>query len=79
VRGFAQIVRVPSYGGWPNRHLGCKNAISLIQISCHFLVCSIFILCHEKAAGARYFGRIRIRLGVVHFQVVWLFFWRFIT
>jgi len=28
-RGFAQIVGVPSYGGggWPNRHLGCKNAI----------------------------------------------------
>jgi len=20
-RGFAQIVRVPSYGGWPNRHI----------------------------------------------------------
>jgi len=35
--------------------------------------------CHEKATVALYFGRIRTRLGVVHFRVFRLFLWLVLT
>jgi len=35
--------------------------------------------CHEKATVALYFGRIRTRLGVVHFRVFRLFLWLLTT
>jgi len=35
--------------------------------------------CYEKATAAQYFGRIRTRLGVVHFRFFRLFLWLFTT
>jgi len=35
--------------------------------------------CHEKATVTLYLGRIRNRLGVVHFQIYWLFLWLLTT
>jgi len=53
---------------WP------KTALSILQLGFYFsLFCSIFILLSRESDGALYFGQIRTRLGVVHFQVFRLF------
>jgi len=55
-----------------------KNKNRFEETHVKFVFCSIFIF-HEKTTMALYFGRIRTRLGVVHFRVFWLFLWLLTT
>jgi len=49
-----------------------KYLVHKQNLNCLF-VCSIFILLSRESNGGAYVGRIRTRLGVVNFQVFWLF------
>jgi len=67
-----QLVVLP-FGALPLRQFTRDKVMTKLKLVCLF-VCFIFILLsRERATVALYFGRIRTRLGVVHFRVFWLF------